>query len=165
MVLEYLRNLYPAEHGVDIALVDVVQSLELCDDVLPGLGHRVFGKLLFERRITFGDDMKALCCFLEPFSPPVAALILPGTALGGYQSSEQERGWIHGLLTGCDVNIRAWFPDGTPRFATLSIQFTEVVQLPDTGVRFHSRHTRFDDVARIRGSSTGSGLLGRGFDF
>jgi len=40
------------------------------------------------------------------------------------------------IMTGCDVEYLQWWPDGRPKYATVSLTFAEIVQDPRR-VRFH----------------------------
>jgi len=63
----------------------------------------------------------------KAFPPEFLQLQLPNTAIGGY-----DRGGpndiMNAIMTRCDVEYRAWFQDGTPRYATIDLEFAEVVQ-------------------------------------
>lgn len=64
---------------------------------------------------------------LKAFPPEFLTLKLPGTALGGFNSSGPVDS-LTCIMSRCDVEYRAWFPDGTPRFATVDLEFWETVQ-------------------------------------
>lgn len=60
------------------------------------------------------------------FPPPIAMLNIPGHALGDATGNDV----IYAVMTGCDVTYMLAFPDGTPRRASVSLTFRQVVQDP-----------------------------------
>lgn len=60
------------------------------------------------------------------FPPPIALLNIPGLRLDDATASDV----IFAIMTGCDVNYMLSFPDGTPRRASVSLTFRQVVQDP-----------------------------------
>lgn len=65
--------------------------------------------------------------------PPRLRLVIPGTKIGGSSDS------ILTVLRSAPVTYEAWFPNGKPRSASMSLTFSEVIQLP----------TGDDEVSRI----------------
>lgn len=49
-------------------------------------------------------------------------VIFPGTKLGAINQG------LLCVMTGCDVDYLGWFPDGTPRIATVSLSFNEILR-------------------------------------
>jgi len=60
------------------------------------------------------------------YPPPIAMLCVPGHQLGDVLAEDV----IYAVMTGCDVTYKLAFPDGTPRRATVSLTFRQVVQDP-----------------------------------
>lgn len=60
--------------------------------------------------------------------PPKLFLVLEGTQIASYVGS-YKTGGIPCIMSSCDVTYNAFFQDGTPRLATLSMEFLEIVQL------------------------------------
>jgi len=60
------------------------------------------------------------------YPPPIAMLYVPGVPIGDANGSTV----IYAVMTGCDVTYNLLFPDGTPRRATVSLTFRQVVQDP-----------------------------------
>jgi hypothetical protein len=80
---------------------------------------------------------------LKAFPPEFLVLNLPGTAIGGFNDNGPVT-TINCLMSRCDVEYRSWFPDGTPRFVTVDLEFQEVVQGPPTDpawIRFVDRNS------------------------
>jgi len=78
-------------------------------------------------------------------SPPLRVrLTFPGMGLGRTPDGSLVSDSIMTIMTGCDVEYMQWWPDGTPKYATVSVSFAEIVQDPRT-VRFH-------DAAALRES-------------
>lgn len=71
--------------------------------------------------------------------PPVAMLSIPGLPL----DDESGGPVIYAVMTGCDVTYNLLFPDGTPRRATVSLTFRQIVQRSKVGVFFrgHAKDT------------------------
>ncbi|MDD5511920.1 MAG: hypothetical protein PHI12_14105 [Dehalococcoidales bacterium] len=67
---------------------------------------------------------------ISSLPPPIAVLYMPNMGL-----NEDGSDVLYAVMTGCDVTYRLLFRDGTPRAATVSLSFTQVVQTKD-GVRF-----------------------------
>lgn len=66
--------------------------------------------------------------------PPYRLLLtLPGTFLAGVNNAQ-----LLTIMTQCDIEYQAWHPDGTPRLATASLSFNEVVSGPD-GIKYRDR--------------------------
>jgi hypothetical protein len=64
---------------------------------------------------------------LKAFPPEVIQLQLDNTAIGGYNKNGAVD--IMSCIMGhCNVTYHAWFPDGTPRHATVDLSFFETVQ-------------------------------------
>lgn len=57
-------------------------------------------------------------------APQILTLVVPGTKLNGKSDS------VNVILRAAPITYEAWFPDGQPRVATVSLTFSEVVQLP-----------------------------------
>ena len=67
--------------------------------------------------------------------PPVAILAIPELPI-----EEQSGGSVmYAVMTGCDVTYTLLFPDGTPRRATVSLTFRQIVQRQNVGV-FYKGH-------------------------
>jgi len=60
------------------------------------------------------------------FPPPIGMLAVPGMRLSDSDNSDV----IYVIMTGCDVTYMLAFPDGTPRRASVSLTFRQVVQDP-----------------------------------
>jgi hypothetical protein len=71
---------------------------------------------------------------VEAYPPPVAILHAPGL-----NWNEKGGDAIFAVMTGCDVTYVSCFPSGTPRLATLSLTFRQVVQQPLKGVTYVGR--------------------------
>jgi hypothetical protein len=73
--------------------------------------------------------------FIEAHPPPIAILNAPGMDL-----NEAGGDAVYAVMTGCDVTYKMLFPDGTPRLATVSLTFKQVVQdMNDHKVHFRGR--------------------------
>lgn len=68
--------------------------------------------------------------------PPVAILAIPGLPL----KEETGESFMYAVMTACDVTYALLFPDGTPRRATVSLTFRQIVQRQNVGV-FYKGHT------------------------
>jgi hypothetical protein len=66
---------------------------------------------------------KAGAQFVEAKPPPIAILNVPNLQL-----NEAGGDAIYAVMTGCEVEYVKAFPDGTPRLATVSLTFRQVVQ-------------------------------------
>lgn len=64
---------------------------------------------------------------LKAFPPEFIQLKLPNTAIGGYDQNGPVD-IMDAIMLRCDVEYRSWFQDGTPRFATIDLEFAEQVQ-------------------------------------
>jgi len=64
------------------------------------------------------------------FPPPIAILSVPGSRISDTDASDV----IYAVMTACDVNYILAFPDGTPRRASVSLTFKQVVQDPINNV-------------------------------
>ena len=67
------------------------------------------------------------------YEPAKCLLVLPGSNIG-FDGSDS----ITCVMTNCDVTYQAFFVNGKPRIAEVSLGFAEVIQRGDR-VRFHSR--------------------------
>lgn len=67
--------------------------------------------------------------FITASSPPVSILCIPGHSLGDATGND----CIYAVMTGCDVTYTLAFPDGTPRRASVSLTFRQIVQDPIAG--------------------------------
>lgn len=62
-------------------------------------------------------------------APPKCALWFEGSGIGSFVQGVGSADVIPCLMTRCDVNYEAFFNNGTPRVATVSLQFVEIVQV------------------------------------
>jgi hypothetical protein len=76
--------------------------------------------------------------------PKILSLVFPGTGLGG--GSGQTADMLEVILRSAPITYESWFPDGTPRVATVTLTFNEIVQTPSgsdqnsgTKIQFKSR--------------------------
>ena len=72
--------------------------------------------------------------------PPVAILSIPGVPLDDKDGSST----CYAVMTGCDVTYTLLFPDGTPRRATVSLTFRQIVQYAGQGVFFRGHPNDYD---------------------
>jgi hypothetical protein len=88
----------------------------------------VMGAIAWLRQFTYptyGSDGQA-------HPPPRVRLVAPNALLG------EVKGTILAIMQSCDVEWLQWWPDGTPKEATASLTFAEVVQTA-TSVQFQGR--------------------------
>lgn len=73
-------------------------------------------------------------------APPIAILNIPNFGL-----NEDGSDSIYAVMTGCDVTYQLAFPDGTPRYAVVSLTFKQVVQnVTDGNIYFVGMDAGFD---------------------
>jgi hypothetical protein len=82
---------------------------------------------------------------VEVEAPSVLMLVFPHSRLGSaFGAGDGEayvgRDEVFCVMTSCDVTYHAWFPDGSPRVAEVSLEFLETIQRGG-GVRFHDRRS------------------------
>lgn len=87
-------------------------------------------------------------------SPPLRVrLTFPAMGLGRTPDGSLVSDSLMTIMTGCDVEYMQWWPDGTPKYATVSLGFSEIVQDPRS-VRFHDAAAlRKDGFAYVRFNS------------
>lgn len=78
----------------------------------------------YERKA--GDDL-----WTRP--PDRLLLSLPGTGLGNSDVAESDT--VPCIMTQCDVDYRAWHPNGRPRLVQIGLVFSEIVHGP-SGIRY-----------------------------
>lgn len=76
---------------------------------------------------TYGADGQA-------FPPRRVKLVAPNSILGAANFLSDA---VLCIMQGCDVDYQQWWPDGTPKYALVSLSFAEVVQSP-ANVAFQS---------------------------
>jgi hypothetical protein len=76
---------------------------------------------------TYGADGQA-------FPPRRVRLVAPNSVLGGANFLSDS---VLCIMQGCDVEYLQWWPDGVPKYATVSLSFAELAQSP-TSVAFQS---------------------------
>lgn len=86
---------------------------------------------------------------LKAFPPEFIQLRLPNTAIGGYNQNGPVD-IMNAIMLRCDVEYRAWFQDGTPRYATIDMEFAEQVQ----GSPFEYADIQFVDRVRFSNAWT-----------
>jgi len=76
--------------------------------------------------------------------PQILTLVFPNSKLGGKGGSLTDA--VSVILRAAPITYESWFPDGTPRVATVALTFNEIVQTPSgsgqkstTSVEFISR--------------------------
>ena len=100
-------------------------------------------------------EIKWLRAFCYPFyekidgyttsaAPPVAILCVPGHALGDATGDD----CIYAVMTGCDVTYMLAFPDGTPRRASVSLTFKQILQDPINKSIYTVGHGGSSDIAQ-----------------
>lgn len=67
----------------------------------------------------------------RPLPPQKMILGLPGTRLN-WGVPELTPDQIYCIMTGCGVHYEGFFHDGTPRFAKVALQFSEIIQVQGT---------------------------------
>lgn len=68
--------------------------------------------------------------------PPLLYLIIQNNPIT--QTGDAGNDMMLCIMTQCDVTLKRWFPDGTPRLATANLAFAEVVQRPGA-TKFYGR--------------------------
>jgi len=84
----------------------------------------------------------ALRWYLYPDYDNDGKLSAPARAYLTLENSGIAGNWGDTLLVvmeACDAEIRAFFPDGTPRLASMAMRFKEVIQYPEGGIDYHAR--------------------------
>lgn len=78
------------------------------------------------------------------FPPPVAILNIPGLGLNESDGSDS----IFAVMTQCEVTYILCFPNGTPRHATVSLAFKQIVQKAN-GVEFKGWPDNYVSASQI----------------
>jgi len=73
-------------------------------------------------------SFKDVDSYTTSYPPPIAMLCIPGIGLDTVTGGDV----IFSIMTGCDVTYNLLFPDGTPRRATVSLTFKQILQNPIT---------------------------------
>lgn len=64
--------------------------------------------------------------------PPKVILVMPGTGIGlmaGMVSGGVQRDHIYAVMTKCDFEIKASFPNGNPRLVQVDLAFAQIAQI------------------------------------
>jgi hypothetical protein len=64
----------------------------------------------------------------ETDPPKILTLVFPNTKLGGKGGALSDSVTV--ILRSAPITYEAWFPDGSPRVATVALTFNEIVQTP-----------------------------------
>lgn len=122
--------------------VDVTKwaDTQPASDVDPGYMAELKSKGLSKRNI----DIRAALIWLRSFRmpiykpdgtylpPPKAILTIPGSRFGlwsGEIGVGDDPDAIYCVMTQCDIEVRASFPNGVPRIANVSLGFEEIAQV------------------------------------
>jgi hypothetical protein len=62
--------------------------------------------------------------------PPTLYVVIPNSGIGRTKGGAPSD-YFQSVMVGCNPTIDAWFPDGTPRHATVALSFAEVAQSSD----------------------------------
>ena len=88
-------------------------------------------------------------------APQILTLVVPGTKLNGKSDA------VNVILRSAPITIEAWFPDGQIRVASVSLTFSEIVQLP-TGTSTDGSGSNVQFIGRQQFSSAGQDYSFRG---
>lgn len=112
--------------------------------------------------VDIAEEIRFLRAFCYPYfdelddikitrPPPVAILAIPGLPLK--ESSGESV--MYAVMTSCDITYTLLFPNGTPRRATLSLTFRQIVQRQNEGVSYAGHPLNYDSGAGDEGLAPG----------
>ena len=94
------------------------------------------GAIAWLRQFTYPSYSQGLA------SPPLRVrLTFPGMRLSVVPGTAITSDSLMSIMTGCDVEYMQWWPDGVPKYATVSLSFSEIVQDP--------RKVQFQDASAL----------------
>ena len=112
--------------------------------------------------VDIAEEIRFLRAFCYPYfdelegiritrPPPIAILSIPGIPLDDLTGGSV----FYAVMTGCDVTYTLLFPDGTPRRATVSLTFRQIVQRPEEGVFFRGHPDDYNNKPGSEGLAPG----------
>lgn len=161
---------FSAMFATDVDVTKWTQGIE-SSVVVPEFVSSLKQKGLDSRNIDVRGALLWLRSFLMPeykddgtfLPPPKVQLTIPGSRIGMYAGStpgNSEADSIVAVMTQCDFDYKAFWPNGVPRIVTVQLSFAQTPQLAGI-VQFPGRTTRVNEVLKNGGDGIGNYKIGK----